>query len=150
MPARRSFVTIKDFPVGLSCSSSSSTPLEIVSHKCEITQYQYRELAKKKEKTASLKSSELTVLSSSARRRKTTVKPQDVLVVHIGRVGGSSGAPYFAEHGKVVAFHVESIDDDDGATASPNSHTSYSRGYVLCRLPNFVRWYNRTMTDKRI
>ncbi len=69
------------------------------------------------------------------------------LLVVGGRVKGSCGAAYFASNGKVVAFHVESLDDDtddvseSNSYSSDSSHYSFSRGLVLCRLPKFMNWY---------
>lgn len=58
-----------------------------------------------------------------------------------GRVLGSCGAPYFAENGKVFAFHVGSINDadhEDMKSSSGHSHASYSEGRVLVRLRSFT------------
>lgn len=61
-----------------------------------------------------------------------------------GRVLGSCGAPYFAENGKVFAFHTGSINDadsEDAMTSRGHSHTSYSEGRVLARLRSFTAKY---------
>jgi hypothetical protein len=69
---------------------------------------------------------------------------RSMLNIRGGRELGSCGAPYFAANGKVVAFHVGSVNDSDTAdtsSASGHSHASYSRGHVLCRLTNFTQEY---------
>lgn len=65
-----------------------------------------------------------------------------------GRVYDSGGGPYFVENGRVVAFHVRSLDvapEPSGRSSrshsSNRSHVSCSHGYVLCRLPDFVAWH---------
>ena len=66
---------------------------------------------------------------------------KDAVKVEGGRTTGSCGGLYFTRSGKVFAFHERSFNDimDDG---SIQSHHSKSVGYVLCRLPNFMKWYN--------
>ena len=65
----------------------------------------------------------------------------DVAFVTNGLSRGSYGAPYFAGSNKVFAFQVESVDDVIASTSnsSSGSHQSYCNGYVLCRLPSFMR-----------
>ena len=79
--------------------------------------------------------------------------PGDVAVLDEHRVGrmdricASCGAAYFNVSGKVVAFHIESIDDGEEISSynSDRSHPSFSVGLVLCRLPNFRNWYNHNV-----
>ncbi len=62
-----------------------------------------------------------------------------------GRVLGSCGAPYFADNGKVFAFHVGSMNDadsEDAMTSTGHSHASYSEGRVLVRLKSFTSTYS--------
>lgn len=47
------------------------------------------------------------------------------------------GAIYIASNGKVVAFHVQTLDD--------GIFPSISRGLVVCRIPSFMNWYKRTI-----
>jgi hypothetical protein len=72
--------------------------------------------------------------------------PEEECMVNVRgkRVLGSCGAPYFAENGKVFAFHVGSInnaDTEDMKTSTGHSHTSYSEGRVLARLKSFTAKY---------
>lgn len=64
-------------------------------------------------------------------------EPDRVLQVLGDRVTGSVGAPYFAPNGKIAAFHIDGSDD--------RSHSSFSRGFVLCRLPKFKVWNNNNI-----
>jgi len=61
--------------------------------------------------------------------------------VRVGRVLGSCGAPYFAQNGKVFAFHVGSINDKNAKTFTGHSYESYSAGRVLARLKSFTDRY---------
>jgi hypothetical protein len=67
-----------------------------------------------------------------------------VVYVRGERTLGSCGAPYFAVSGKAFAFHVGSLNDadsEDAMTTTGHSHTSYSEGRVLARLPKFSARY---------
>lgn len=129
-------IGIKDFPVGL-VSVGSVTKVTLDSFHTKVSNYQ--------------------VFSDSAvsKKRKfavTKTKPatsvERAIQVVGGRVTGSCGAAYFGVNGKVVAFHKEIVDDGreevsvSNSYTSDRSHTSYSVGLVLCRLPKFKVWYN--------
>lgn len=136
LPASGVKIGIKDFPVGL-VSVGSVTKVTLESSHTKVSNYQ--------------------VFSDSpvTKKRKfavTTTKPEAeverAIQVVGGRVTGSCGAAYFGMNGKVVAFHKESVDDGREEVSLSNSytsdcsHTSYSVGLVLCRLPIFKAWYN--------
>lgn len=61
--------------------------------------------------------------------------PDAVITVEIANFSGASGAPYFGDHGKIVAFHSSSLSDTTG------NHL----GYVLCRLPKFTNWSSQNL-----
>ena len=137
----REAIGIKDFPAGL-INTSSTAKLIVQSMYVKVCQYEMRLPDADYEKSTGFiiqfeDDSEVAVQSSP------TV--EDVIMVAGGRVSGSCGAPYFNTAGEVVAFHVESVDDTDAQSSSRSSHVSYSHGYVLCRLPSFVEWYERSI-----
>jgi hypothetical protein len=136
LPMKGIRIGIKDFPVGLA-TVGSVTKVDLDSFHTKVSNYR--------------------VFSDSAvsRKRKFDVvetKPatavERAIQVVGGRVSGSCGAAYFHVNGKVVAFHEESVDDDreevsiSNSYRSDRSHTSYSVGLVLCRLPKFKYWYD--------
>lgn len=135
LPAKGSRIGIKDFPVGL-ITVGSVTKVDLNSTKTKVSNYQ--------------------VFSHSAvsRKRKYAVvktKPEAsverAIQVVGGRVTGSCGAAYFHANGKVIAFHEEAVDDGEEVSVSNSyhsdrSHTSFSIGLVLCRLPKFKAWYD--------
>jgi hypothetical protein len=139
LPVKGIKIGIKDFPVGL-VTVGSVTKIDLDSFHTKVSNYQ--------------------VFSDSAvsRKRKFNVvetKPatavERAIQVVGGRVTGSCGAAYFHANGKVVAFHKESVDDSREEVSTTNSyhsdrsHTSYSVGLVLCRLPKFKDWYDNNI-----
>lgn len=139
LPVKGIKIGIKDFPVGL-VTVGSVTKIDLDSFHTKVSNYQ--------------------VFSDSAvsRKRKFNVvetKPatavERAIQVVGGRVTGSCGAAYFHANGKVVAFHKESVDDSREEVSTTNSyhsdrsHTSYSVGLVLCRLPKFKDWYDNNV-----
>jgi hypothetical protein len=129
-------IGIKDFPVGL-VIVGSETKVILDSFHTKVSNYQVfsGSVVSKKRKFG------------VAKTKPATVVERAVLVVG-GRVRGSCGAAYFGINGKVLAFHNESVDDGreevslSNSYNSDRSHTSYSIGLVLCRLPKFKAWYN--------
>jgi hypothetical protein len=137
-------IGIKDFPVGLNVVGSvCKVSLDSFHTKiCHYEVYLDSNVGKKR-KFAVVKSRPQTLISERA-----------VQVVG-ARVKGSCGAPYFNCNGKVIAFHVESVDDGEDASATNSynsdwSHTSHSIGLVLCRLPKFMAWYENNAPDKAL
>jgi hypothetical protein len=118
-------VGIRDFPAGL---ISSFSRLTVASTQGKIWNY----------------SSKVTPQTGVKKLRLADQFPpseQNMINVCGGRVAGSCGAPYFASNGKVIAFHVASVNDADSADAKSSnghSHTSYSEGHVLARLAVFT------------
>ena len=140
--ALRAPIGIKDFPVGL-IDTDSTAKLTVASVQVKVYQYEQRlpcadtKRQRKRPPQFVIQIGDVAAESSPA--------VEDVIMVDGGRVSGSCGAPYFNAEGEVVAFHVESVDDADAKSSSRSSHFSYSHGYVLCRLPTFVEWYNRSI-----
>ena len=130
LPKARDEVGIRDFPAGL-LTVSSTTELKIESTKTKVCGYESRA------DTEQVPFKAIRVLQKGTKVKPTKLK--DVIRVERGRVNGSCGAPYFWKD-KVVAFHFESINDNGSGSAE--SHVSYSLGYVLCRLPQFMKLYN--------
>mmetsp|Transcript_31196 Transcript_31196/g.40132 ORF Transcript_31196/g.40132 Transcript_31196/m.40132 type:complete len:240 (-) Transcript_31196:147-866(-) len=138
LPNKSDKVGVRDYPIGLNMSQSSSK-ISLQSTHTKVSQYEaIMKDNRKKMKTLGV----FKVLKSLP----TQVEP--VIQVVGGRVKGCCGGAYFCSSGKVVAFHRESLDDADETSAS--SHTSYSTGYVLCRLPRFKLWYNQRFPDHPI
>jgi hypothetical protein len=143
LPLERSVVGVKDFTSGM-FEVGSSTKLTVQSVSTKVCQYEPR---------ASDCMDLSSVMHIPVIRHGEVAPPQvarteDTIMVSGGRVYGSCGAPYFAENGKVVAFHVRSLDDSPEhlgpstrSQSSNRSHVSYSHGYVFCRLPDFVAWH---------
>ena len=131
----------RDFPLGLD-SSMSSTKVSLQSAHTNVVQYE-----------------EFASISTRNKKRKyvpvikcrPVTQLERILLVQGGKVNGRCGAVYFARNGKVVAFHVNSIDDGTNDVTKSNSITSFrshypfSRGLVLCRLSKFMKWYNNTV-----
>eukprot|EP01039_Chlorochromonas_danica_P010831 gene10831-12041_t len=136
LPASGVKIGIKDFPVGL-VSVGSVTKVTLDSFHTKVSNYQVfsDSAVTKKRKFAVTKTKPATAVERA-------------IQVVGGRVTGSCGAAYFGMNGKVVAFHKESVDDGreevslSNSYTSDRSHTSYSIGLVLCRLPKFKAWYN--------
>lgn len=140
LPVKNDKIGIRDYPVGL-LTPLSSDKITMQSFHTKVAQYEA-----------------FVPINASSKKRKFTsgrvvdarpARPLErALQVVGGRVKGSCGAAYFAPNGKIVAFHVESLDDGSDSVSASNSytsdrsHTSYSRGLLLCRLPKFVLWYN--------
>lgn len=138
LPEKNVKIGVRDFPVGLLTVGESSTKISLQSFHTKVSHYEMfiesPALVGKKRKFAVVKN------------RAPATDERAIQVVG-GRVKGSCGAAYFSESGKVVGFHVQSIDDGDEASVSntytsDRSHTSFSVGLVLCRLPKFRIWYN--------
>lgn len=138
LPASGAQIGIRDFPVGL-VTVGSVTNVTLESFHTKVSNYQVF----------------VDSVPSTSKKRKfgvTKVKPMEqprrAIQVVGGRVTGACGAAYFGPNGKVVAFHVESVDDGRDEVSishsynSDRSHTSYSIGLVLCRLAKFKTWYN--------
>ena len=131
LPAERDEIGIRDFPVGL-LTSSSTTKLKVSSTHTKVCWYEPRG-----DKKSDGPFKGIHILAQGTKRKP--IKPEAVVRVERGRVVGSCGAPYFWRD-LVFAFHFESVNDHDGSSA--HSHVSYSMGYVLCRLPKFMKFYN--------
>ena len=138
LPSEREAIGIKDFPAGL-INTSSTAKLTVQSIRAKVCQYEKRLPDADHESAAFILQFEDEDESEVAAQSSSTV--EDVIMISGGRVSGSCGAPYFNTAGEVVAFHVESVDDTDAKSSSRSSHVSYSHGYVICRLPSFVKWY---------
>ena len=144
LPSESSTVGVKDFTAGM-FEVGSSTKLKVLSVSTKVCQYEPR---------ASDNMNDSSMMHIPVIRIGEPMPPvdsriEDTIMVSGGRVYGSCGGPYFAENGKVVAFHVRSLDDapepsgrSTRSHSSNRSHVSYSHGYVLCRLPDFVQWHN--------
>ena len=141
----RAVIGIKDFPVGL-INTNSTAKLTVASVGVKVYQYEKRlpdvDTVRTRKRSAAF-IMEIAEDSEIAAESSPEVEP--VIVVDGGRVSGSCGAPYFNADGDVVAFHVESLDDTAENSSSRSSHVSYSRGYVICRLPSFVSWYESSI-----
>jgi hypothetical protein len=141
LPASGVRISIKDFPVGL-VTVGSVTKVTLDSFHTKVSNYQVFADS---------------VVSKKRKFGVAKIKPPPVVERAIqvvgGRVTGSCGAAYFGINGKVVAFHKESVDDGreevsvSNSYTSDRSHTSYSVGLVLCRLPKFRAWYNQNFGD---
>jgi hypothetical protein len=144
LPSESSTVGVKDFIAGM-FEVGSSSKLKVLSVSTKVCQYEPR---------ASDNMNDSSMMHIPVIRIGEPMPPvdsriEDTIMVSGGRVYGSCGGPYFAENGKVVAFHVRSLDDapepsgrSTRSHSSNRSHVSYSHGYVLCRLPDFVQWHN--------
>jgi hypothetical protein len=150
LPAKNDMIGIRDFPIGLAVFFDSTKTITVESFRSKVLQY---EIFKPISTVAPSK-------NKSYKRKRNVVYfrppiPDDqkrALTVVGGRVKGSCGAGYFEpNNNKVVAFHVESLDDGvdevsiSNSYNSDRSHTSYSRGLVICRLPKFKAWYNQNL-----
>ncbi len=140
LPKKNERIGIHDFVVGL-VSSETSSKLTPQSFRTKVSQYEQVRVTGKKRKRHE---------GSLVVSQKTLRGSERGLQVVGGRVKGSCGAAYFAVNGKVVAFHVASLDDGESVSAansytSDRSHTSFSLGLVLCRLPKFRIWYNTSI-----
>jgi hypothetical protein len=134
LPGKNSNVFIYDYPVGLMVSLNETT--------CSFTASKIDHF---ESKTTPPNSPYKAVIVSRKNKKPTPVK--DSVILKDGRVKGSCGAPFFADKNKkVIAFHTTSADDLDVrysvSSISSKSHSSVSIGRVLCRLPEFVKWYN--------
>lgn len=138
-PGTREPLGIKDYPVGF-IDSSSTSKLEVMSVFAKFCYYEERLPENGRTRKGSVLFSVPVVKDADALAQMSPAI-EDVIMVDGGRATGSCGAPYFNLRGEVVAFHVESVNDGDEKSSSRDSHVSYSHGYVLCRLPSFVSWY---------
>lgn len=140
---RADLIGVRDFPVGL-LTALSSDKLTVQSFHTKVAQYEVFTPV-----TASTK--KRTFKGGRVVQSRPPKSVERALQVVGGRVKGRCGAAYFAGNGKVVAFHVESLDDGSDSISESNtytsdrSHTSFSRGLVLCRLEKFRVWYNATV-----
>lgn len=149
LPAKNDRIGIRDFPVGLAMLLDSTKEISVESFGSKVYQYE-----------VFVPISTVAPSKSKSRKRKRNVVvfrspipdyQKRALTVVGGRVKGSCGAGYFEANNKVVAFHVESVDDGSeevsvsNSYTSDRSHTSYSRGLVICRLPKFKAWYNQNL-----
>ena len=141
----RALISIKDYPVGL-IDTDSTAKLTVASVQVKVYQYEKR-LPEANTKSSRKRSAQfaMRIVDDSEIAAQSSSTVEDVIMVAGGRVSGSCGAPYFNAEGEVVAFHVESVDDSDAKSSSHSSHVSYSHGYVLCRLPSFVEWYEKSI-----
>ena len=141
----RAVIGIKDYPVGL-IDTDSTAKLTVASVQVKVYQYEKR-LPEANTKSSRKRPAQfaMRIAEDSEIAAQSSPTVEDVIMVAGGRVSGSCGAPYFNTVGEVVAFHVESVDDTDAKSSSRNSHVSYSHGYVLCRLPSFVSWYEHSI-----
>jgi len=144
LPNVRAPVGIKNFPAGL-IDTNSTTKLTVASLHVKVYQYEKRLPTEDIKRPPKRSAPFFMEVVDSACVPSPAV--EDVIMVAGGRVAGSCGAPYFNMGGEVVAFHFESVDDSEpGSKASSrSSHYSYSHGYVLCRLPSFVAWYESSI-----
>ena len=140
----RAPIGIKDFPVGL-IDTDSTAKLTVASVQVKV--YQYEKRLPGAETKRSRKRSAQFVMQIGNVAAESSPAVEDVITVDGGRVSGSCGAPYFNAEGEVVAFHVESVDDTDSKSSSRSSHVSFSHGYVLCRLPSFVSWFENSIGE---
>jgi hypothetical protein len=85
-------------------------------------------------------------LRRSSREEKDHEK--DAIIVSSGLPIGSCGAPYLNSARKVVAQHIESCDDSEQGS-NERSYNAWSRGYVLCRLPKFMKWYEENVSSMK-
>ena len=140
----RAPIGIKDFPVGL-FDTSSTAKLTVASVQAKV--YQYEKKLPVTDTKSSRKRSAQFVMQIGDVAEPLSPAVEVVIMVDGERVSGSCGAPYFNAQGEVVAFHFESVDDSDTNKSSSrsSSHVSYSHGYVLCRIPTFVEWYERSI-----
>ena len=143
LPTDRSTVGVKDFTTGI-FEVGSATKLKVLSVSTKVCQYEPR--ASDNMNVSSMM--HIPVIRKGEQMPLLPQRIEDTIMVIGGRVYGSCGGPYFAENGKVVAFHVRSLDDSPEPSgrstrsrSSNRSHVSYSQGYVLCRLPDFVEWH---------
>jgi hypothetical protein len=142
LPPERQAIGVKDFAVGL-YEVGSSTKLQVGSTSCKVVHYEPRESPNRDNRSGF----HVPLLPDGIPISRQD-RSEDTIMINGGRVYGSCGAPYFAENGKVVAFHVRSLDDAPEPSShstrshtSSRSHVSFSQGYVLCRLNDFVNWY---------
>jgi hypothetical protein len=133
LPDVDSYIGIVDFPAGIiNTSSSSRMTIDHLSAKLLHYEREYNDLPVSTDPTFAISTSADIPRDNS---------DEKIVLVRGGRVRGSCGAPYFTGRGDVFAMHFESINDADEVN-SDHSHLSYSKGYVFCRLPEFVNWYN--------
>jgi hypothetical protein len=104
LPGKRDDIGIKDFRIGLFTTDPSGLT--------KVVGYESRKLPTAS--PASLKPKKVKVVSAA----EFDAEIEDVIKVEGERYFGCYGAPYFNISGKVVAFHVRSIDDSDTMAAS--------------------------------
>lgn len=141
LPLKNDCIGIHDFPVGLFTSGTANAIVQ-QSFRTKVSTYELVKASKSK-----IPKKKRVVKKRPKKRLHSEFRAIQVVG---GRVKGSCGAAYIASNGKVVAFHVESLDDGDSVSiansySSERSHTSFSRGLVLCRIPSFMNWYERTI-----
>lgn len=143
LPQEKDTIGIRDYPVGL-FASDSTTKLVCESIASKIICYEKIPIPNA---SLSVKSIALVTRDELPKKKVSTYNPDKVIRVRGGRVKGSCGAPYFDNIGRLIAFHFQSIDDFDMHSASDRSHVSYSCGYVLCRLQGFMQEYLTLQTN---
>lgn len=139
LPVKNARIGIRDFNIGVFTVQIAAT-ISMQSFHTKVSHYDY--------------------LPEKNKKRKYKVFDDEVPLpinktIHVvgGRVGGSCGSPYFAPNGKVVGFHIESVDDGrdtvsvSNSYTSDRSHTSFSVGLVLCRLTKFKEWYDGNLPN---
>ena len=135
LPKAREQVGIRDFQVG-NFTSKSENKLDVCSSgPVKVAGYENRVSPPPSPESPHPKRVKVV--------QELPVLVEDAVKVEGGRTIGSCGGPYFTRSGKVFAFHERSFNDTmDDDLMSVQSHHSISVGYVLCRLPNFMKWYN--------
>lgn len=146
LPSKNVRIGIRDFPIGLLIANSST---KITIESCHTKVSHYEEFQKTSSQPPTKKAKLILPVVDYP-----TIPSSDERIIQVigGRVKGSCGAGYFAPNNKIVAFHYESVDHGEelsitNSYTSDRSHTSYSHGLVLCRLPKFKVWYNKEIAD---
>ncbi len=140
LPPIRSSISIIDFPIGRRHGTSKLT---VHVHHGWIWHYEM------KSNSDFVFPAEVPV---TKRKRNNTEDSnlEQVVCVEGGRVSGSCGGPYIFYAGKAIAYHFETVNDNPNSNSEEfnsvvSGNTSVSRGYVLCRLKKFKKWYFDTL-----
>jgi len=149
LPEKNTKIGIRDCPVGLWTVGASSKITVVESFGTKVSNYQTWE-------PPTSPGDPLRPARKMLRVVNHPKPPAEERVIQVvgGRINRSCGAGYFAPNNKIVAFHFESVNDEEeiasavNSTESTSSHFSFGHGLVLCRLTAFRKWYNNRVVKE--
>lgn len=139
LPKTNEMIGVRDYPVGY-WKARMTANITIESSSTKVSNYdRYVTDAKNKDNTP-------RVAKVVYKRPPSAPLHADrVMNVRGGRVKGSCGAAYFTKDNTVAAFHITSFDEDlkTAVFAGTRTFTANSQGLILCRIPSFMKVYNK-------